>query len=143
MNINTVVKDIGKKFVYLADKKFPPDAWYVMPERTDGKLCGDCDDFSLTALWLACDASIWKFIWRVIILHSYRLYFAKTINNQKHCVGYAEGMWFDNWTCSAMPKEQFIEKTGHKIYFFFPSVLILVFMFFGMFYRRRSRTWNT
>lgn len=141
MKIVDAVKWVGERFVYMYDKKMPiSDAWFVMPERQDGKLRGDCDDFALTCIWLACDRNVWKFIWFVVILHKYRVYFSKAPNGENHLVGYADGLWFDNWTREALPKDQFLDRTKHKILFFYPSVNILIFMFFGMFYRRRSLT---
>lgn len=140
MNIVDAVRWVGQRFVYMYDKKLPfSDAWFVMPDRHDGKLRGDCDDFSLTCMWLACEQSIWKFIWRVLIIHSYRFYFSKAPNGENHLVGFADGLWFDNWTREALPKEEFLSRTGHKILFFYPNISILIFMFFGSFFRRRSR----
>lgn len=139
MNIKSAVDYVGGKFVYMYDKKLPfSDAWFVMPERPDGKLRGDCDDFSLTCIWIACDRNIFKFIWYVLILHKYRFYFSKAANGENHIVGYAQGLWFDNWTREALPKDKFIERTKHKILFFYPNISILIFMFFGIFFRKRS-----
>lgn len=139
MDIKSAVDYVSKKFVYLADKKMIySDAWFVMPERSDNTLRGDCDDFALTCIWLACDKNIFKFIWYVLIVHKYRLYFSVSPNNERHLVGYAQGLWFDNWSLEALPKEKFLAKTKHKVYFFFPNITILIFMFFGLFYRKRS-----
>lgn len=139
MDIKSSVEFVSKRFEYMYDKKMLfSDAWFVMPERSDGKLRGDCDDFALTCIWLTCDKNILKFIWYVLILHKYRLYFSKTKNGENHIVGYVKGYWFDNWSMEALSKQEFLEKTKHKILFFYPNISLLIFMFFGMFFRNRS-----
>ena len=141
MKIYDAVKYVSEKFVYLSDKKMVAfDAWFVMPERPDGKLKGDCDDFALTCIWLACDRNIFKFILNVLILHKYRFYFSIAANGEKHLIGYAQNCWFDNWSLEALPEDQFFKKTKHKKLFFFPSPTVLIFMVFGLFYKKRSLT---
>lgn len=138
MDIKTIVKDIGSKFKYYPDVFKLFDWWYVMPER-NGVMCGDCEDFSITAIWQLCNRNIATFIWRVIILHQYRIYFGITKNNEFHAMGYAQGLWFDNWTREAMPKDQFLNETGHRVYWFVPGPLILFNMFLGAFVRNLKR----
>jgi hypothetical protein len=98
-------------------------------------MVGDCEDFALTSIWYACNKNIFTFILNVFILHRYRIYFAKTRSGGGHAVGYANGYWFDNFTREALSKEEFLERTGHKIKLFFPSPLIMIYMFFGLFYK--------
>lgn len=102
-------------------------------KEKDAYLQGDCDDFSLTVLWILCNRSIFRFIWNVIILHKYRIYHARTYLGKGHAVGYAHGLYFDNWTLDALPKEEFLNKTKHSLKFFYPSVFILIYMLFGLF----------
>jgi len=135
MDIKTAVHHVHSKFNYLADKKlYIGDGWFVMPERNQ-KMFGDCDDFAITSLWLACDENIFKFILNVFILHRYRLYHSKTVDGEAHIIGYAQGLWFDNFTGEALPEKQFFEKTKHKKWFFYPSPYILWFMLLGLFVR--------
>jgi hypothetical protein len=129
MNISDAVKYVGSRFRYKKDPKIV-DYWFVMDEN-DGIMNGDCEDFSLTVFWKACDESLFTFIMNVFILHKYRLYFSKTKTGERHAIGYANGLWFDNWTREALPREEFIARTGHKIYFFFPSPLMILPLFFG------------
>jgi len=137
MNVVEAVNYVSTRFKYLADKKLIyGDAWFVMDER-DGVMRGDCDDFAITCLWLICDRNTFKFIWNVLILHRYRIYFCLTPNGGRHAIGYASGLWFDNWSLSALPKKDFIEKTKHRIKFPFINVLIIIWMFIGLFYRKQ------
>jgi hypothetical protein len=119
MSVREVVNYVSSKFVYKADPRFL-DYWSVMTENND-QMLGDCDDFALTCIWKICDENVLKFIFNVMILHKYRFYFSMTNDGQKHLVGYAEGLYFDNWSREALPKEEFLKRTQHKIYVFFPS----------------------
>lgn len=136
MNIVDAVKYVGEKFVYRTDPKLF-DYWTVMEER-QGQMRGDCDDFALTSIWLACDSNFFKFIINVMLLHKYRFYFSKTQTGGKHIIGYASGLYFDNWTKEALPKEEFLAKTGHKICFFFPSPMIVISLILGFLLRFRK-----
>ena len=139
MDIKIIVKDIAAKFEYKADIFKFFDWWFVLREW-DGKLMGDCEDFSLTAIWRLCDCDIFTFLWKVCILHQYRIYFATTKNGVFHAIGNAQDLWFDNWTLEALPKEEFLSRTGHKIHFFIPGPLILFNMFLGSLVRNIKRT---
>lgn len=138
MDIRTAVDYVGKRFKYLTDKKIIiGDVWYVMPEHNQ-VMRGDCDDFAITSIWLACDRNIWKFILNVFILHRYRLYHATSRNGEPHIIGYAQGLWFDNWTREAVPENEFFATTGHKKWLFYPSPYTIYFMLLGLFVRDRS-----
>ena len=138
MNIRDAVKYVGSRFKYLLDKKlYIGDCWFVMPESNQ-VMRGDCDDFAITSIWIACDRSIWNFILNVFLLHRYRLYYAKTVAGESHIIGYAQGLWFDNWSREALPKKEFFEKTLHKKWFFYPSPYIMWFMLLGLFVRNKT-----
>ena len=128
--IKDIIDAMRPKFSYKADTFRFFDWWVVMKEK-EGILYGDCEDFSLTAIWKLCNCSVLTFLWKVIISHQYRIYFCKTKNGVNHAVGYANDLWFDNWTLKALPKSEFLKKTGHNVYFFIPSPLILFNMILG------------
>jgi hypothetical protein len=130
MNISIAVLEVASKFVYKPDRIRVFDSWKVMRGDT---LYGDCDNFALTAVWYACDRSMLKFIWNVILLHKYRFWFCKTESGEKHVVGYAQGKFFDNFSNKALPKQEFFELTKHKRIFVYPSPFVLVYMFIGIF----------
>lgn len=135
MNIFEAVKFVADRFEYRSDPKLL-DYWSVMRE-VSGKMRGDCDDFSITAIWKLCDRNIFKFILNVLILHRYRIYFAKTKFGEKHAIGYAHGYYFDNWTRMPLSKTKFLEQTGHKMYFFFPSPFMILPLILGIIMRYR------
>ena len=140
MKIEDAVSEVARKFSYTADQPILSlfDHWMVMKED-DGWLSGDCDDFAVTALWKRCDESLLKFILNVMILHKYRLYFAKTHSGERHIVGYADGLFFDNWTKQPLPKEEFLNITKHRIWFFFPSPFMTAQLLLGLIMRNVKR----
>ena len=137
MEIKEIVREIGSKFEYRSDVFRIFDWWFVMRER-NGKLRGDCEDFSLTAIWMLCNRSVLQFLWKVIISHQYRIYFCKTVNGEGHAIGYANSLWFDNWTREALDKAEFLKQTKHKIWYFIPGPLILFNMLLGSLVRNRK-----
>jgi hypothetical protein len=130
MKVSTAVSLVSSGFVYRKDNKcWLGDTWNIL--QAPKVSYGDCDDFSLTCLWLICDRSPWKFLWYVLILHKYRLYFSVTEDRQRHVVGYANGYWFDNYTKEPCYKNEFLQRTKHKVWFFYPSPFVLYFMLLG------------
>lgn len=132
MDVKQAVKKVASKFKYLLDKKLTlGDGWFVMREK-DGALRGDCDDFALTSIWEICDRNVFKFILNVVILHRYRMYYSIAASGEPHIVGYANGLWFDNWSKQALPKDQFLALTQHKIKLPYPSPIVMWFMLLGL-----------
>ena len=139
--IEKIVQTVGRKFLFTPDKKIMfglIDYWMVMKEQND-TLSGDCDDFAMTVLWERCDRDLLSFIVNVVILHRFRMYFAMTKTGERHIIGYADGIYFDNWTRVAFPRKEFLDKTEHKIWFFFPSPLMVIPMIVGLFMRSVKR----
>ena len=129
VNVKSAVKYVSDRFSYTPDPTLF-DYWTIM-SSDQGQMLGDCDDFAITTIWKICDNNIFKFIINVLILHRYRVYFSRTPAGQRHAVGYAEGMYFDNWSREALPKAEFLQKTKHKIYFFFPSPMLILPLVLG------------
>jgi len=137
MKIQEAVKLVASKFLYTPDNHKWFDRWRIMKEDSDGKLRGDCEDFSLTAMWYACDKSLLTFLWKVVITHQYKLYHCKTYANERHAIGYAEGLWFDNWTKEALPKQEFLGHTKHQIKYWYPIPLMIVPFIVGHITRKK------
>lgn len=138
MDIHSAVAEVASRFQYLADKKtLIGDWWFVMPEHK-GVMRGDCDDFAVTALWKRCDGSLLKFILNVLILHRFRLYYSVTGHGEPHIIGYADGLWFDNWSKQPLDLSTFKISTGHSIKWFYPSPVTAWYLLLGLFVRHRS-----
>jgi hypothetical protein len=131
MDIKSAVEYVSVRFKYRADKNIIlGDTWGVMPEQ-DEEMTGDCDDFAITCIWLACGRNIWKFVLYVFILHRYRFYHATTRTGEPHIIGFADGLWFDNWSLAAMPQYEFFQLTRHKKRFPYPSPIVMYYMVVG------------
>lgn len=110
MSIKDVVNSVADKFEYVADSKFPIDQWFVMREK-NGKLHGDCDDFTITCFY--CYLGFWQFIWQVCITNKCKIHRFKTQSGEYHVGGSVDGWWFDNYTLKAVTKSEFFKVTGH------------------------------
>lgn len=128
-----VIQSLGNLFTYRADRKHLWDQWFVMKEN-GGRYYGDCDDFTVTGLWLLCGGSFWQFVWRVLLTHEYKIHRVQTAGGT-HVVAQVGELWFDNWTGRMLPKEQFFKETGHRYLKQYWSPYITSCLLVGLFYR--------
>jgi hypothetical protein len=114
MELNSAIKEVSDKFVYTADKteNFMGDNWFVMKEA-GGKYYGDCEDFSLTVMYLLAGSNMLRLLWNIFI-GKYKLH-AVASNGViiNHCVGEIDNIWFDNWVMSVKNKDEFFNQTKH------------------------------
>jgi hypothetical protein len=140
MNIVQAVTKVANKFKYVSDMPYLLgvfDYWFIMRE-VKGLLHGDCEDFTLTSHYEYCDRNIFKFLWHLLITHKCQVHRVMTLNNQAHLVGCVDGLWFDNWTLDALPKEQFFATTRHRHQFRVVLPMMVFPLILGMFARYRS-----
>jgi hypothetical protein len=138
MQLKETLFKINQSFVYTADpKSWFTDYWFAMPEK-NGEMRGDCDDYSITALWLIC-GGFWSFLWNVIILHRYRLHRVKTLTGEYHIVAEVNRLWFDNWAKGPYERKEFFAKTGHTFLMTYISPTIILFMISGWILKKTRR----
>lgn len=106
MNTKDALALLNQKFVYKADKG---ESWKIIKEVSDPiikSIYGDCEDYSLTLLWLISDKSLKKFWWNIISM-KYVLWFCK-YDKEFHVVLKHNGECVDNiqkkWTAE-LPEE--------------------------------------
>lgn len=137
MDIKRAVSIVGRNFRYRADQevstKLNGDPWMIMEQDEEGLYHGDCEDFSLTAIYLACDKSILKFLFNVLVTKKYKLYACKTdITGENHCVGNLGDIWFDNFSKEAIEgRENFIDATKHRELYEHNRIRILLNLYSG------------
>lgn len=86
------VDDLRHRFVYKGDGRL--DTYRIL--QNDGPLCGDCDDFAVTALWLAEGKSMKNF-WKALNLRRAVLWRVKGSGFASHIVLYHRDFgWIDN-----------------------------------------------
>ena len=118
MNIKTAVYYVASKFNYLADKKlYIGDGWFVMPERNQ-KMFGDCDDFAITSLWLACDENIFKFILNVLFFTIIDSITARLLMAKRTLLGMRKDCGSIISLVKPFQKNSFLQKPNTKSCFF-------------------------
>jgi len=91
---NSLLDDLNSRFVWTQDSKIW-DSWRCL-SNTTGPLIGDCDDYSVTALYLAANKSWIKFWWWVITFQAC-FWFTRTKNGTPHMMVWKYGLgWIDN-----------------------------------------------
>jgi len=130
MNLDQAISTVNSQFQYTADpRSFFTDYWFVMRSQNN-VMRGDCDDYSITVLWLLC-GGLWQFVWNVLILHRYRLHRVQTRNGEYHVVAQVGDVWFDNWTRRCCSRDQLFAETGHQYRMWYLSPVIAWFMLWG------------
>ena len=87
------------------------DQWRI-PKIKDGKILGDCEDYSLGVLYyVLVDKSLLKF-W-LLLLTSAKICYVR--NNGGHAVLQYKGQYIDNWTKEWVSKKE-MEALGHKFH---------------------------
>ena len=116
MTIEEALKELNSKFVYKRDSVRWFDNWRVL--YGDGKWEGDCEDYSLTLMWLLSDKSLAKFLWNILIM-KHLMWFVKSPSGEGHAVVKIDGMYYDNIQKKSTTREELV-KQGYK--FVFPMI---------------------
>lgn len=114
------IKLLNSKFKYKYDSRWF-DRWRIL-DISQEKVEGDCEDYSLTFVYLASDQSLRKF-WKNLLLRKFSLHYVKTPRGEGHIVCKHNGLYIDNIQKAFRTKDEYIEK-GYK--FLFPVPVFLV-----------------
>jgi len=91
------------------------DQWRI-PKIKDGKILGDCEDYSLGVLYyVIAEKSLLRF-W-LILLTKAKIHYVKN-DGEGHAVLRYKGQYIDNWTKEWVSKKE-MEALGHKFHFCF------------------------
>lgn len=124
MQIESAILNLNAKFVYKSDTG---DDWKIL--RDEGKIYGDCEDYSLTLAWLICDKSILKLIIAFLTMR-FTLWYGHTPSGEGHALLYIRGYgWIDNIQQTLTTKKS-LKIKGYK--FRFPFLPPLFFLKWGM-----------
>jgi len=113
---------MNKKFVWTSDSKTKSfrDHWRILDTDPD-KIYGDCEDFSLTLLYLINDKNMLRFF-KDLILGRAKLYYVKyKPSDNGHAVLYYRGAYVCNIYHQWCMRE---EMKNHKFYMSFPFPFI-------------------
>jgi hypothetical protein len=87
------IADLAARFVWTSDGKI--DSYRILSAPT-GPLEGDCDDFAVTALWLAEGKSMLRFWWAILTFRAV-VWMVKGTGWASHVVLYhRKHGWIDN-----------------------------------------------
>jgi len=91
------------------------DRWRI-PKIVNGKILGDCEDYSLGVLYyVIAEFNIFKFWW--LLLTSAKIHYVKN-DGGGHAVLKYKDQYIDNWTQEFVSK-QHMESLGHKFHWAF------------------------
>jgi hypothetical protein len=122
MELKQALDLLNSKFVYKADPRKYFDSWKILYGAD--KWEGDCEDYSLTLIWLLSDKSLIKFIWNITVF-KYLMWYVKTSNGVGHAVVKIDGLYYDNIQKRCVSK-QFLLEQGYNFKFpmLFPFIYI-------------------
>ena len=128
MNIKQARDNVNQKFRYQSDGKM--DVWEILDTNED-IIKGDCEDYSLTLIWLAENKNIFKFIFSLLLM-KYVIWYTKTPSGTGHVITYvrSEKKFIDNIKKDFYTKKQYRDG-GFKFVFPFASLLILPKLIFS------------
>lgn len=119
---------LNSKFVYKADKG---ESWKILKTVTNKKarqVYGDCEDYSLTLLWLLSKKSLFKF-WLNILSFRYVLWFCK-YEDEFHVILKHKNKYVDNIQKKWIDK---LPKQYTLLYPLIPPVVALKFLISKLF----------
>lgn len=123
------LKFLADNFKYKSDGKL--DNWRIMPLDD---LKGDCDDYAVTALYLACDRNIIDFWIKVLTLQAI-FWHTKSPAGGGHLVLWLKDYgYIDNWQKEWTSKEIMLDE-GYKFIFPWLFPLCGLKMLFGVILR--------
>lgn len=124
MKIEDALKELNKRFSYRRDPLRWFDNWKVIYDESEPKWYGDCEDYSLTLMWMLSDRSFVKFLWNILIM-KHLIWFVKTPDGDGHAVVRIDGVYYDNIQKKESTKEV-LKSKGYK--FIFPMIPPIVFI---------------
>ena len=126
MNIEDSISTINRKFKYRNDFKWF-DTWRIL-ENNQTIWEGDCEDYSLTVIWLYSDKNAMKFIWNIVSFR-FLIWYAVLGNGEGHAVTRYGDMYFDNIQRKLVSLDK-LKADGYR--FVFPYVFPLLFLKLGV-----------
>jgi len=119
MSLEQRQRNLNHRFVYFGDRK---ERWNIL--KGAGPIAGDCEDYSLTLIWMNERQNMLRF-WFALITLKYVIWFCK-VNGTGHAAMWCRGHgWTDNIQKKFVTKAQ-MKKQGYK--FYLPIIAPLVAM---------------
>lgn len=118
MSVDAVQKDLNERFAYARDKG---ERWKIL--RGKGPVQGDCEDYSLTLIWLYEARSILRFWFSQLILR-YVMWHCLSPGGEGHAIVWCRGRgWTDNIQRKMVTRKDLIA-AGYKLKYPMPVPLV-------------------
>ena len=116
--IDPIQASLSARFTYRADKG---ESWRVM--NGDGPVSGDCEDYSLTLIWLYEGRSMIR-LWWALISFKYVFWYCRSPDGDGHAVMWGRGIgWTDNIQRRRVSRAE-LKALGYRMYWPYPVPLI-------------------
>lgn len=123
MNHKNAQRDLNRRFSYRPDKG---EYWQILTGA--GPVQGDCEDYSLTLIWLIEGQSMLRFWW-ALIRFKYVIWHCTSPSGAGHAVLWMWGAgWTDNIQQRFLSSRRELAELGYKLAF--PNLLPLVVLKF-------------
>lgn len=123
MDWKDAIKAVNSRFKYKRDRENYgiSEVWKFLGKTGEG----DCEDYSLTVLWLAADQSIVTFF-KLLWSGEYRLHYVNTSSGAGHLVMEHKGLFVDNVVKKPVTKDQLVGVLKYKFryHYRFPHILL-------------------
>ena len=117
--IDDAIQELNSKFQYEKDGKI--DVWRIL--YGDSPWRGDCEDYSLTLLWLLSDRNLFKFLLDILTFKYLMWYVVIKSNGEGHAIVKIDGSYYDNIHKGAIPVDK-LQRYSFKYPIIFPLVYI-------------------
>lgn len=103
--------DLNDRYTYARDQG---EHWQIL--RGSGPVSGDCEDYSLTLIWLAEGRAMWAFWWFQIVCR-HVLFHCTSPGGRGHVVLWTRGVgWTDNIQRRPVTRAD-LRRMGYRIWF--------------------------
>lgn len=132
MSVIDAQRSLNKRFTYRSDAG---ENWQIL--KGDGPVSGDCEDYSLTLIWLAEGKSTVRF-WLALLTFKYVLWHCKSPGGAGHAIVWVRRHgWTDNIQRRFVSRDD-LRTLGYKLRFPYLAPLVLLKFALRPLLRRRK-----
>jgi predicted transglutaminase-like cysteine proteinase len=132
MNFEDAQQQLNKRFRYRSDKT--GEKWTILDMDGEGEVYGDCEDYTLSLIFMAEDQSYLKFWWSLLTL-KYSMWGGKTPSGELHAFMWVRGKgWTDNIVKDIRTRSE-LKAMGYKFWWpIIPPIILAHFALRPVFY---------
>ncbi len=109
MDVSSVQSDLNRRFTYRSDRG---ENWQIL--KGPGSIRGDCEDYSLTLIWLLEGRSMRRFWW-ALITFKYVIWHCLSPRGAGHAICWIRGAgWTDNIQRRVVTRRD-LKRAGYRL----------------------------